>query len=176
MTVAMLAPITTHRSLRLWWQQFLFSPFFVDWDHSTFSGTTGYCCYCQQWLFKRKDTRNTKACQDWDGESCVTVGKSKQTSSAQWLHFTWTACQMQSYALSLTKSSINKCHLFRVFAGPDLAHLLLTSHKSCFEEFLIECADTHCIQSYFQRTFGEILLAAITWTKDVSSMFYTSCS
>lgn len=128
-------------------------------------------------MFTRKDTRNTKACQDWEGESCghilVTVGKSRQTSDAQWLRFTWTACQMQSYTLSLTESSLNKCHLCRVFAGPDLTHLLLTSHKSCFEEFLIEYADVDCIQRYSQRTFGKILLAAITWTKDASSMFYT---
>lgn len=183
MTVAMLASIPSHSSISASGGSSFHLLFFgglgplrphLHWNHMALLLSSPVT------LFKTKDTRKTKACQDWNGESCghiwVTAGQSRQTASAQLLHFICTACQMQSYVVSLTESSLKKCHLCRVFAGPDLTHLLLTLHKSCFESFLIECADTGCSQScryYFHRTSGKIFLAAITWSEDASSIFYT---
>lgn len=183
MTVAMLASIPTRSSISACGGSSFHLLFFfglgslrphLHWNHMVVLQSSPVT------LFKSKDTRNTKACQNRNGESCghiwVTAGQSRQTASAQLLHFICTACQLQSYAVSLTESSLNKCHLYRVFTGPDLTHLLLTLHKSCFESFLIECADIDCSQSYryyFHRTFGKIFLAAITGSKDACSIFYT---
>lgn len=100
-----------------------------------------------QELFKTKHTETTKACQGWNEESCewrfwVTAGQSRQTASVGLLHFIFTACQMQHSAVSLTESSLNKCHLWRAFTDPDLTHLLPTLQKSWSESLLIECVHT----------------------------------
>lgn len=104
-------------------------------------GHSGLICTGNIWYHcnHHQDTRMIKASQYWYREHCrhiwVTAGQSRQTASAQ-LHFIFTACQMQSYAVSLTEPSLNTCHLWGALAVPDLTPLLLTLHKS-FESFSV---------------------------------------